>query len=144
VIQGTGKMKMRLFNKKDKGFSLIELVVGVFILIVIILVLWEIYSTSVNYIIMAKELRIASDDLQDVMERIQSVNFSGITTSFPDGATVGQDMVGGFDLDNESIVVRYPQGTGVDPLQIEVEIDWTDKKGRPHSKIFRTVRTGNV
>jgi hypothetical protein len=137
-------MKMCLFRKKNKGFSLIELMAGAFVLVVIILVLWEIYSTSVNYIIMAKELRIATDDLQDVMERMQAINFSNITTLFPDGASVNQDMVGGFDLDNESIVVRYPQGAGMDPLQIEVEINWTGKRGNPRSKIFRTVRTGNV
>ncbi|RKY42972.1 MAG: hypothetical protein DRP85_01200 [Candidatus Makaraimicrobium thalassicum] len=132
-------MKRSAFNRK--AFTLTELLLGAFVLLVVVLALWGIYGNSLNYVSRAKEVRIATDDLQDVMEKMQCVAFSDIKTLFPDGAAVNPAVIGGFVLNNESIVVRY---TGADPLEIEVEISWTDNRGDPRSKVFRTIRTGSI
>ncbi|MGB2629823.1 MAG: prepilin-type N-terminal cleavage/methylation domain-containing protein [Candidatus Omnitrophota bacterium] len=126
---------------KQKGFTLVELMVVSFVLIGIIVAIWGILITSLNYITMAREEVIAVDDLKDVMETLGNVPFTELTDVFPNGGSVDPDLIGGFLLDNEVIVVRYPQGTGIDPLEVEVELTWTGNTGAVRSHIFKTVKT---
>jgi hypothetical protein len=112
-----------------------------FVLIGIIVAIWGILITSLNYIALAREEVIAVDDLKDVMEMLGNVPFVELTDVFPDGGSVDPDLIGGFLLDNEVIVVRYPQGTDIDPLEIEVELTWTGSTGASRAHIFKTVKT---
>jgi len=134
-------MKKKTINN---GFTLVEMLIGICVLILVVLSLWGAYQNSIKYFIKAREIRIATDDLQDVMEKLHSVDFSGITGLFPDGSAVPGDLIGGLSLQGETIVVRYPGGSGTDPLVIEVEITWTGYYGESNNKVFRTVRTSSV
>jgi len=142
-------------DKKDtmqqnnlKGLTLIEVMVVIVVVMVGVLALWQVYGNSLNLIIQAKEIRIATSDLEDVLEYINTLAFSHITDSsrggFNHDDNVNSDLIGGFLLENESIVVRYPQGEGADPLEIEVEINWIGRNQRSYSQTFRTVRSSGL
>lgn len=124
----------------NKGFTLLEVLVACAILVVAVLSLWAVYITSLNCVIQAREMNIAAFDLKDVLEKIKSVAFADVTTVFPDGAAVNPSLIGGFLLNNENVVVSYPQGI-TDPLEIQVAITWTGKDLRPYSKTLKTIRT---
>ena len=121
-------------GSSQKGFTLIELMVVSFVLIGIIVAIWGVLITSLNYIALAREEIIAVDDLKDVMETLGNVPFVDLLNVFPDSGSVDSDLIGGFLLDNETIVVRYPQ-------EIEVEVTWTGKTGAARSRIFKTKKT---
>lgn len=129
-----------MIRKTKKGLTLIEMMIVSAILVVAVLGLWAVFITSLTCINQAKEMNIAADDLKDVLEKIKNVAFSDITTVFPDGQAISSDVIGGFLLNNEAIVVSYPQGI-TNPLQIQVTITWTGKDQRNYSKTFSTVRT---
>jgi hypothetical protein len=131
-------------RKGEKGFTIVELIIGAMIMLMVSVAIWNIYMVSINYMTRAREVRIATDDMQDVMEKLHSVPFSGLAAYFPHDINVPEGIVGGFTLTNESIVVRYPAGTNNDPLAIEVEIDWTDINGNVQTRIFRTMRTSSI
>jgi len=133
-----------MLSKKRKTLTLVELMMASMILIIVVLALAGVYISSLHLTIQAKETNIAVDDVKDVIEKIKNVNFPDIPTVFPDGVSVPESMVGGYLLDNENIVVRYPNGTDVDPLEIEVEITWDGKDKRNYAYIFKTIRTRNL
>ena len=93
-----------------------------------------------NLTVEAQETTIATDDLKDVVEKIKSVAFSDIMLVFPDGAGVNPGDIGGFLLDNESIIVNYPS-LSADPLLIEVIIRWDSKRGGQRTITYSTLRT---
>ncbi|MBU2540350.1 MAG: hypothetical protein KJ593_00450 [Candidatus Omnitrophica bacterium] len=124
-----------------KGLTLVELMIVSLILVVAIVALLVVFINALNQIALTKEINIATDDLTDVLERIKTTAFVDLTTQFPDGAVINSTLIGGFLLQDEAIVVRYPQGTNVDPLEIEVELTWTSKDSRARSQIFKTLRT---
>jgi len=128
-------------SKSRKGMTFIEVMVVALILMVAIVSLWKLFSSSLSLTIQAKEINIMTDDVKDVIEKIKNVNFANITTVFGNGTAVNASVVGGFLLDNESVVVRYPDGTNIDPLTIEVEVSWTGRDRRSYNQTFKTIRT---
>jgi type II secretory pathway pseudopilin PulG len=128
-------------SKNSKGLTLVELMIVSLVLVVTIVTLLVVFINALNQIALAKEISIATEDLRDTLEKMKTTPFSAVTTQFPDGASVSESVVGGFNLRNENIIVRYPSGTGVDPLVIDTEISWLGKDGRTRSQTFRTIRT---
>ncbi|MBD3426308.1 MAG: prepilin-type N-terminal cleavage/methylation domain-containing protein [Candidatus Omnitrophica bacterium] len=124
-----------------KGFTLIELMIVSSVYIGIIVAIWGVLLGALNHAAMAREITVATDDLKDVMERIRSVPFPDLTAEYPHNSTVSASEIGGFILQDESITVRYPQGTGADPLEVSLEATWTSKNGRTVSRIIKTIRT---
>ena len=121
--------------------TLIEVVIGTAILVTVIVVVWNIYVTSIGAVSAARELRVITDDAQDILEKIQSVSFRNIVTEFPGGSVVDGDLIGGFTLTDEFIRVTYPQGESSDPLEVQIEIGWRSYNNREKSEIFKTMRS---
>jgi len=129
-------------NKYKRGLTLVEVMVAAVFIIIAIIALLGVFTVSLNYISRARELHVATDDLKDVLEKIKSTAFVDITTVFPDDTAVPESVVGTFQLDDEVIIVNYPDGTADDPLEIEVTITWTGRAGgQTYSHTFKTLRT---
>ncbi|MFC1753188.1 Tfp pilus assembly protein FimT/FimU [Thermoproteota archaeon] len=147
---------------KNRGVTLIELLIVTAILVSTIVSLWGTFITSYNCIVNSREFDIAADDLKDVFEKLKNVPFDSISEVFDsapeidassnkieDGQdAVSADRIGGFLLEGESIAVTYPQITSTvfvsnlpDPLEIEVTITWTAKTGNVRTKTMKTIRT---
>ena len=135
---------MKKYFDNNKGFTLIELVISSSLLLVVVLTLWGVYGSAINNIRAAKELRVVSDHLQAVVEKIHLIGFSNITKTFPHDNAINLALVGGADVDNETIKVKYPLGVDQDPLAIEVEISWTDFRGDNRSETIKTYNTGRL
>ena len=130
-----------MMYKSSKGMTLIEVMAVALIVSVAVVGLWTLFSSSLDLTIQAKEINIMTDDAKDVIEKIKSVNFANLTTVFGNNTAVSPGVVGGFLLTNESILVRYPDGTNIDPLPIEVDVSWTGKDKRSYLRTFKTIRT---
>jgi prepilin-type N-terminal cleavage/methylation domain-containing protein len=135
------KVEVISMYKSSNGMTLIEVMAVALILSVAVVGLWTLFSSSLDLTIQAKEINIMTDDAKDVIEKIKNVNFANLTTVFGNNSAVSPTVVGGFLLTNESIIVRYPDGTDIDPLSIEADVRWTGKDKRDYLRTFKTIRT---
>lgn len=129
---------------RKKGVTLVELMITTVVLVVAIVAMVHVFMFGLRMIAIAREINIATDDAKDVLEIIKATAFTDITTAFPDEQMVDADIIGGFSLRDESIVVRYLQGAGDDPLEIEVVVTWTREDKRTAFQSFRTIRTSTL
>jgi type II secretory pathway pseudopilin PulG len=134
-------MWLAIFLKSKQGLTFVELMVVAMILAVTITALTIIFINALTQINLAKEISIATDDLADCLEKMRTVSFANLVAQFPEATAINPALIGGFALLNETIVVRYPQGTSADPLEVSVTVTWTSKDGRTRSQVFRTLRT---
>ncbi|MFA5411575.1 MAG: hypothetical protein WC321_06965 [Candidatus Omnitrophota bacterium] len=144
---------MRPVRKKvNQGFTFLELMVTAFIVIVACLALLEVYGHSINLVLQAREIAIATDDLKDVMEALSNTAFSNLPIDFPSGVLSNPAAkIGALLLSNEQIQLSYFDLGGnpvvinplniPDPLLIEVCVSWTSRAGRNYNQVLRTVRT---
>ena len=144
---------MVIAKKPTKTFTLVEVMIVAFILVIAVLSLLRVYISALDLAARTKEVNIATDDLKDILEKVDSVPFAGLTTDFPDNCCLGPGCTGTtcpggvgiasgeFLLDNEKIEVSYPDGGGINPLTIKVEATWTGRGGRAGSEVFKTIRT---
>jgi len=132
-----------MFGMKQykKGMTLVEVMVVAVCILVSIIALLSVFTMSLNFIVKAKELTIATDDLKDVLEKIRCTPFQDLAMVFPDGSSVNASAIGGFLLEDEDIVINYTNGETSDPLEIEVIVTWTSKNGTIFSRTFKTLRT---
>ena len=126
---------------KKKGMTLIELMATALIISLVVISLLTLLISSINYVARARELTIVNDDLKDVLEKIKSTPFFSITENFPNNSPVSQNIIGGFLLQNENIIVNYPNGESADPLEITVTATWTGIGNIARSHTFRTLRS---
>ena len=120
---------------KKSGFTLLELMIGAAVLIVALVGLIAAYVGCFTLNESARNLTTASNHAQCIMEEIRDRNSdynitqedwtTWASTDLPDGGSCNT-------LDNESIVVTYPSGTGANPLEILVTVNWAEK-GRQRS-----------
>ena len=144
---------MMITERPTKTFTLVEVMIVAFILVIAVLSLLRVYISALDLASRAKEVNIATDDLKDVLEKVNSVPFASLTTDFPGNCCLGPGCTGTtcpggisiasgeFLLNNEKIEVSYPDGDDVDPLTIKVEAAWTGRGGRQCSEDFKTRRT---
>ena len=122
---------------------MLELMIGAAVLIVALVGLIAAYTGCFSLNESARNLTIAINDAQCVIEEIRDRNLiSNITqedwtnwaqTDPPDGG--GCNALG-----DELILVNYPSGINADPLEIVVMVTWTDR-GRPRNTQLVTLLT---
>lgn len=144
-------------KKANRGFTFLELMVTSFIIIVACLALLEVYAGSLNLVLRSREIDIATDDLKDVLEAINSTAFSNLPMDFPSGNLNNPaSKIGALLLNNEQIQLAYfdlsvsssnppaviinPQNIP-DPLLIEVRVSWIGRDGKNYNQAFRTIMT---
>lgn len=135
-------------NMERKSVTLVELMVAVVIIFIALVSLIGAFTASFSLAEQAKEISIATDDLEDTLEYIRTLPFSDITDpndgGFNNGDTVNQTIIGGFLLEDEVITVSYPNGVDADPLEIQLVLTWNGRYGRNGSLTFRTVRASGL
>lgn len=95
---------------------------------------------------LAKDTTTATVHSKNMLERILMTSFAAMLTRFPDGTVDGPitnrytTIVGGYNLTNEAITVRYAN-VSTDPLEINVFLSWSDKKGRGRNMSMSTFKT---
>lgn len=126
------------FNKNSQGFTLIELMIAMAVL-VLVLVGYLCANTTIQQSNEAAfERTLALQDANQVLERMRMESASGIfpgnvTAEFPDG-----EPVSGFtSLSSQSVTVDYVDSTA-DPLDVTVTVNWLERGVRSTSVSIRS------
>jgi prepilin-type N-terminal cleavage/methylation domain-containing protein len=128
------------------GFSLIEMMMGVVILVVSICAAISSQVIAHNLLRTSRETDAAMGDLEGAMELAilqspQSLPIAG--SEFANGTAIPR--FNGLHLRNETITATYPGyvvGAAVpDPLQVVMTIQWNDYLLRPRTLRLATMRT---
>lgn len=121
------------------GFTLIELMVAIGVLMVAVLTAFSSQVTSMNLVHTSRETNTAMGHLQGAMEQVLLLQTDDIPIpDSPFEAETVLDTVAGMTLQNEQIVATYPGYTlgsdeVPDPLQIVLTATWNDFQGRPRT-----------
>ena len=126
------------------GLSFIEIILGLFLFVLTSSGILSAYLSCHQLSEHSTSTMQAVSDLDDMMERIQATPFNTLQASFPAGVANGvgnsyADIVGGYTLAGEQIVVTYPSQTSV-RLELLVTVNWTHR-GRARTAQLSTVRT---
>ena len=138
---------MKMTARHQRGNTLIELLVSLFVLVTASSGLLLMYLSGNLLSEQARQERIAYEDLRDMMERIQATAFTAIAGNFPAGVANGGGgnptpyarIVGTYVLPNETITVTYP-AIAADRREILVTVTWTQRT-RARAASLLTVRT---
>ncbi len=135
----------RQANQPRAGLTLVELLMALGIFALAGGGIVGAYLFSHQLVESGTERIRATDDLEDIMERIRATPFAALATRFPAGAVDGGGvtdyaaLVGGYTLDDQQITVTYPtQAAG--RLEVLVTLTWTSR-GRMRTASLSTVRT---
>lgn len=123
---------------KKSGFTLLELMIGAAVLILALVGLIAAYIGCFSLNESARNLTIATNHAQCVMEEIRDRNltFNIIQQNWTTWAALNPPSGGGCNsLDNEIITVNYPSGTSANPLQILVTVNWTEKSRQKSTQL---------
>lgn len=129
---------MRGKNGKISGFTLLELMIGVTVLIIALVGLIAAYTGCFSLNESARNLTIAINDAQCVMEEIRAMNIpTNITAEgWTNWAANNPPNGGGCNrLNNEAITVTYPSGTTATPLEILITVNWTEKNRQRSTRL---------
>ena len=128
------------------GFTLIELMLAITVLVVAMLAAVASHVSSYNLLRTSSETNAAMADLRGAMEELL---LEGILTlplagePFENGQPIPKYT--NKSLTNESIVPTYPGYAGgatvPDPLQIVLTISWNDYVGRARTMTVATMKT---
>ncbi|MGB4521341.1 MAG: hypothetical protein WBI28_05360 [Candidatus Omnitrophota bacterium] len=131
-------MKIR---KITAGVTLVEVLIAVAIIVFAVAGIMDFYLAVLTLSGINNEEAVANTHSINMMEAIRCTPFNNIIINFPNGVNDGtgsnnySTIVGGYPLANEHIVVSYVN-PGSDPLEINVSVNWQDKRG--------TARTRNL
>ncbi len=133
-------------KSKLKGFSLVEVIIAVFIFLLIVGGVLRVLLQGFYLMELSRQKNTAFTHLASMMEKIRSTSFADVKDDFPDGVIDGGankpygDIVGNYTLNNERITVNYvnPQS---DPLEIMVEVEWEDTQQRTQRITASTFKT---
>jgi prepilin-type N-terminal cleavage/methylation domain-containing protein len=140
-----GVRQGRRGRRRAGGFTLVELMIAITVLLVAVLGTFVSQLSSRDLIRTARETEVAMGDLEAAMERVLVFppdQLPGPTGRFPDGSAIAEfeDL----HLTNESIVVDYPGYAGgavPDPLSIVLTLTFNDFKGRQRVLRLASMKT---
>lgn len=122
-------------NISRKGFTYLELVIAMVILVPVILGLIQATAYSNKMSSLARSVTVAIADASSVMENIRNTARNGlgsVTAAYPNGNPVA----GYANLTNEQIVVTYPNPIA-DPLDITITVTW-EQEERFMTRVLRS------
>lgn len=133
-------------GSRSAGFSMIELMLGVGVLLVAVLGALGSELVSNNLVRTTRETDAATTDLQAAMEQLLLRGSDQIPIA---GSPFQSDQpiaaFEGLHLRNERIVSTYPGYTAglpvPDPLQIVLTMTWTDFRGNPRTMRIACLKT---
>jgi len=120
---------------RQAGFSLIEVFVTVAILAAVTLSSILVAVPVSRQTRLSREMELANAEVRRVVERIESMPFSTITSSYPQ---YSEYTIAG--LKDGKIAVSYAD-PAADPLQVQVTLTWTSPDLGSMTRTFTTART---
>ena len=139
-----GRMRNRC-SKREGGFTLVEYMLSVFVAVLILggAVVSLLYLTLMTS--SSKKEALVAQDVQLVMERLSATPFTNLNTQFPNNQALSSNFVsnvlGGYKVSGESILVSYPNGTTANPREAVVIGSWPER-GVSQTLSMRTMRRG--
>lgn len=131
-------------NNRQKGFTLVEFLMS---LTIAMLVLGGMVMALIYMTIISTETKNAAQVFQDVqlaMERISGTPLTSLNTQFPNNQALTNSFVtnvlGGYKLPGESIVVTYPNGTSANPREVVVTGSWPNRGGTRTTSLRTYIR----
>jgi type IV pilus assembly protein PilV len=123
----------------SKGFSLLEILIGLVILAIGLLAIAALQTTSVRGNFFSHNLMQATYLAQDRLELLKSLDYATLSDgNYPDGATRVPDVAGGI-IFNRSYAVTTVNDPNGDYRRIDYTITWND--GVDHRVSFSTIRS---
>lgn len=116
-------------RKQKKGFSLIEVLVTIFILAIILISLISVFIYGFNLLSRTKQVTLATQAAQETVEFIRNMSFNDVQTitSFPSEINLPDYLVNG----QGSLSIE--DGPGDDIKKLTVSITW-DYRGKQMKK----------
>lgn len=133
-------------KKKSAGVSLVEILIAIAIIVFATAGIMDFYLAVLTLSGINNEEAVAITHSANIMEAVRSTPFSNITVNFPNGVNDGtggnnySTIIGGYLLAGEHIVVSYVN-PGSDPLEINVSVNWQDKRGTARTRNLVTKMT---
>ena len=130
---------------KRGGFTLIELMLAITLLVVAMLAAVTSHVSSYNLLRTSSQTNAAMADLRGAMEEalLQPIDNLPLAGSlFANGQPIAK--YAGKSFPTENVVATYPGYAGgavPDPLQIVLTITWNDYAGRPRTMTVATMKT---
>jgi len=145
---GTVRVKGNRPAHAAAGFTMLELMVAIGVLLVAVLSAFGSQLTSLSLVSTSRETDTAMTNLQACMESILTLQTDQIPLATSDFAD-GQPIPGYDNLSNQRMVATYPGfPTGStdpsdvpDPLEIVLTLTWSDAEGRARSVTLNSVKT---
>lgn len=139
-------MSMRRRTRRgDAGFTLVELMIAIVVLLVAVLGTFAAQFRSRELLQTSRETAIAMADLQAAMEQVllRPVDQIPVASSaYADGQPIAAYT--DLHLSGQRIVADYPGYAGgaiPDPLPIVLTMTWNDPRGRPRTETLRSMKT---
>ena len=132
--------------RRTAGLTLVELLLALLVFVIAGLGVLGAYQAAFELMEVGQQTLIAVNDLRDMTEQIKDTAFTAIPANFPGGVAncsttspAYSNIVGGCSLNQEQITVTYPNGAGTNPLEIVIQISWTNRN-RTYSRSLSTIR----
>jgi len=133
-------------TSRSAGFSLYELMIAVVVLLVGIMAALQSQVSSTRLVHTTRECDLATSDLQSAMENILLLSPDHIPvagSAYQAGLAIAAFT--NLHLCNERIVPSYAGyvagGAVPDPLQIQLDLTWSDYQGRAQTMRLACTRT---
>jgi prepilin-type N-terminal cleavage/methylation domain-containing protein len=115
-----GYKRMRKKNGREKGFSLIEVLIAMTILGILLMTLISVFIYGYTALSRTKQVALATQICQEEVERIRSMNFDDIVLL---GTTYTNDKLAG--LYNGQGMRAVENSVGDDIKKLTVSVVWT-------------------
>lgn len=137
---------MRTARNHDAGFSLVELMIAVTVILVGLLTAYSSELSSLEVVKTSRETNTASGDLQACMESMLVLPPAEIPN--PAGPYAPGQIIAAYSdlhLESQRVIATYPNlvvGQPVpDPLEIVLTMTWTDRQGRDREMRIASVKS---
>jgi len=127
-------MKIKVVSRGQDGFTLMEALVSLSILLISITCTLGLFTVVSRNLVVPKHLTVATNIARAKMEEIKNTPFESITTSFPPNQP--EEIL---SLPNGTLNISYPDGVGADPLAISVVVSWQEDDNLRNIELLTSV-----
>jgi len=134
LVERNLKGKRNSLNRHhQKGFTLVEFLMSLTIAMLVLggMIMALLYMTLMSTA--SKREAQVFQDVQLTMERVSGTSLTSLNVQFPNNQaltdTFVSNILSGYKIPGESIVVTYPNGTAANPREVVVTGSWPDKTG---------------
>jgi len=125
----------KLIRLNEKGLTMIETLIATTLIVFASTSVMSLFIAGYKYVTISEQIVTATNVARTKIEWIRHTEFEEITNTFPAGSSVTIDA-----LSEGQCHVTYPDGIGVDPLNILVTVNWTERE-TPHTVTLSTLIT---